>query len=205
MAALTLDHHTDTLPAFGRAAADEETRQKWIAGVDFRKAQTVTEALRVLRHDEHLDLALRSGMISRSVVIAHYDNPGCANDKIQVVAPDWPELTLLLNDPDRFRPLASAVLEDAFLAPLLEKAAFVPEENSGFILDIDMDYALANDVFSPEKSTVFQRLLRCAGLITISREEVWLRLLRIDPDWDFSKAEAAFRRLCADIAPELNG
>ncbi|MBQ9775147.1 MAG: UPF0489 family protein [Lentisphaeria bacterium] len=193
-AALTLDHHTDTLPAFGRAAADEETRQKWIAGVDFRKAQTVTEALRVLRHDEHLDLALRSGMISRSVVIAHYDNPGCANDKIQVVAPDWPDLTELLNAPERFRPLASSVLEDCFLEPLLCKADFVPEENPGFILDIDMDYVLTGDVFLPERASVFRRLLRLAGLITVSREDIWLRLLRIDPDWDFNKAEAALRR-----------
>ena len=46
-AALTFDHHTDTLPAFGRAAADETERQKRIAGVDFRDPGTVTAALAV--------------------------------------------------------------------------------------------------------------------------------------------------------------
>ena len=191
-AALTLDHHTDTLPAFGRTAADEADRQKRITATDYRNPETVTAALTALRHDEHLDLALLSGMISRSIVIAHYDNPGCANRNIQVVAPEWPELTELLNSPEKFRPLASSVLEDDFLEPLLEQAAFVPEENPGFILDIDLDYALTNEVFSPQKSTVFRRLLQHAGLVTLSREDIWLKLLRVDADWDADKALNAF-------------
>lgn len=195
-AALTFDHHTDTLPAFGRAAADETERQKRIAGVDFRDPGTVTAALADLRHDEHLDLALRSDMISRSIVVAHYDNPGCANENIRVVAPEWPDLTELLNAPEKFRPLAASVFTDEFLMPLLEKADFVPEEQAGFILDIDMDYALTPEVFSPQNGTLFRRLLANAGLITISREEIWMRLLRVDPEWDFAKAEAAFTVFC---------
>ena len=62
-----------------------------------------------------------------------------------------------------------------------------------------------NQKHYPYSQFVLRRLLRLAGLITVSREDIWMRLLRVDPDWDFSKAEAAFRRLCADIAPELNG
>ena len=195
-AALTLDHHTDTLPAFGRTAADETERQKWIAETDFNLSHSVAGAIKKLRHDEHLDLALRSGMISRSIVIAHFDNPGCANEHIQVVSPVWQDLTVLLNDPQRFHPLAASVLEDGFLAPLLEKAHFVPEENPGFILDIDMDYALNSKVFSPAGSTIFHRLLHHAGLVTISREDIWMKLLRTEPDWDFERAFAALQKFC---------
>ena len=32
------------------------------------------------------------------------------------------------------------------------------------------------------------------GLMTFSREDIWLCLLRINPDWDFDKVEAALRR-----------
>ena len=191
-AVLTLDHHTDTLPAFGRAAADENDRQKRISSVDFRRPETITAALNDLRHDEHLDLALRCGIISRSVVVAHYDNPGCSNEKIQVAAPDWPPLTDLLNQQERFRPLASTVLEDEFLAPLLKKANFIPEDNPGFILDIDLDYILTSEAFSLRNGTVLHRLLQHAGLITLSREDIWLRLLRLDADWDADKALKAW-------------
>ena len=87
------------------------------------------------------------------------------------------------------------MLEDDFLGPLLEQAAFAPEENPGFILDIDLDYALTNEVFSPKKSTVFRRLLQHAGLVTLSREDVWLKLLRVDTNWDADKALNAFNHL----------
>ena len=67
-------------------------------------------------------------------------------------------------------------------------------EITQFTLGFDMDYVLTGDVFLPERASVLRRLLRLAGLITVSREDIWLRLLRIDPDWDFGKAEAALRR-----------
>ena len=95
-AVVTFDHHTDTLPAFGRAAADEAERRKWIAAVDFREPAAVKAAISRLCHDEHLDLAVKAGIASRSIVVAHADHPGCADSRIQVTADaSWPDLNLL--------------------------------------------------------------------------------------------------------------
>ena len=69
--AVTFDHHTDTLPAFSRAASSEAERESWITEFDWRSDVSVETALQRLRHDEHLDLALRGGVISGSIVIAH--------------------------------------------------------------------------------------------------------------------------------------
>ncbi|MBQ8755405.1 MAG: hypothetical protein IJZ19_10270 [Lentisphaeria bacterium] len=51
-----------------------------------------------------------------------------------------------------------------------------------------------NQKHYPYPLFVLRRLLRFAGLITVSLEDIWLRLLRIAPDWDFGKAEATLRR-----------
>ena len=181
-AVVTFDHHTDTLPAFGRAAADEAERRKWIAAVDFREPAAVKAAISRLCHDEHLDLAVKAGIASRSIVVAHADHPGCADSRIQVTADaSWPDLNLLLNDPDRFRPLADRVFEEEWLAARLAAAGFVPEEHPGFIFDLDLDYVLTEKALRPDRPGLLRRLLANAGLITLSREDDWLRLLRIDP------------------------
>lgn len=198
--ALTLDHHTDTLPAFGRIAADESERQARIARVDFRDSASVAAAIASLRHDEHLDLALRSGILTRSVVVAHFDNPGCANAQIQVVSDrSWPPLCELLNDSARFRPLADSVLEDSFLEERLAEAGFVPEEHRGFILDVDLDYFLTRRAVKPLHDRMWRRLFASAGLVTLSREEVWQRLLRLEKEVDVEFLCMEIELFCTEI------
>lgn len=185
-AAVTFDHHTDTLPAFSRAASGEQEREAWIAGFDWRSDESIENALRKLRHDEHLDLALRGGVISRSIVIAHSTEnviTETLNPRIRVVADDtWPELNFLLNHPEEFRPRASRVFETGWLAARFAEAEFSPEENPGFLFDLDLDYLLTVDALSPADGTLLQTLLRTAALVTVSREEEWLRLLKLDPE-----------------------
>ena len=60
-------------------------------------------------------------------------------------------------------------------------AGFVPEEHPGFIFDLDLDYVLTERALRPDRPGLLRRLLANAGLITLSREDDWLRLLRIDP------------------------
>ena len=197
---LTFDHHTDTLPAFGRAAADEAERRKWIAAVDFREPAAVKAAISRLCHDEHLDLAVKAGIASRSIVVAHADHPGCADSRIQVTADaSWPDLNLLLNDPDRFRPLADRVFEEEWLAARLAAAGFVPEEHPGFIFDLDLDYVLTEKALRPDRPGLLRRLLANAGLITLSREDDWLRLLRIDP----VTPDSLIRQLMQTVSGEI--
>ena len=197
---LTFDHHTDTLPAFGRAAKDEPERRKLVAAFDFRRDDSVTEALSRLRHDEHIDLALRGGVVSRAVIVAHADHPGCANDRIRVVCDrSWPDLQLLLNDPVRFAPLARRVFEDDFLAARLAEAEFAPEE--GVIFDLDLDYLLTAEALGPDRKTVLRHLLARAGLVTISREADWVRLLKLEPLLTPDSLLAAFRPFAEATIP----
>ena len=70
-ALFTCDHHTDTLPAFGRAAADEADRLRRVAAFDYRSDSSIAEALALLRHDEQIDLALRGGVVKRAVIVAY--------------------------------------------------------------------------------------------------------------------------------------
>ena len=179
-ALLTFDHHTDTLPAFGRFAADEAERRRLAAAFDYRDDASVEAALARLRHDEHIDLALRGGVVSRAVIIAHADHPGCANEKIRVACDrSWPDMQSLLNDPARFEPLARRVFESDFLAARLAEAEFTPEP--GFLFDLDLDYLLTAEALNPKDGRLLRHLLNTAGLVTISLERDWVRLLRLSP------------------------
>ena len=194
-ALFTCDHHTDTLPAFGRAAADEADRLRRVAAYDYRSDSSIAEALALLRHDEQIDLALRGGVVKRAVIVAHADHPGCANERIQVVCDrSWPDMQILLNDPERFRPLAGRVFESDFLRARLAEAEFVPE--AGFIFDLDLDYLLVERALAPVDGEVLEELLRRAGLVTVSLEAEWVRLLRIDPGVTAESLLASFRKLC---------
>ena len=128
--AVTFDHHTDTLPAFSRAASSEAERESWITEFDWRSAVSVETALQRLRHDEHLDLALRGGVISGSIVIAHSTENVIVetlNPQIRVAADEtWPELNFLLNHPAEFRPLAGRVFDSGWLAARFAEAGFSP-------------------------------------------------------------------------------
>jgi hypothetical protein len=179
-ALLTFDHHTDTLPAFGRVAADETERRRLVAAFDYRDDASVEAALARLRHDEHIDLALRGGVVGRAVIVAHADHPGCANEKIRVVCDrSWPEMQLLLNDPARFEPLARRVFESDFLEARLAEAGFTPEP--GFLFDLDLDYLLTPEALKPKDGRLLRHLLGIAGLVTVSMERDWVRLLRLSP------------------------
>lgn len=184
--AVTFDHHTDTLPAFSRAASCEAERESWIAEFDWRSDASVEAALRRLRHDEHLDLALRGGVISRSIVIAHSTEnviTESLNPRIRVAADaTWPELNCLLNHPEEFRPRASRVFESDFLAERFAEAEFHPEDTPGFLFDLDLDYLLTRKALAPTDGTWLRHLLNSAALVTASREEEWLRLLRLDSE-----------------------
>jgi hypothetical protein len=180
-ALLTFDYHTDTLMAFGHAATDEAERQGWIKAFDYRSDQSIATALQRLRHDEHIDLALRGDVVSRALIVAHAEQPGCANERIQVVCDrSWPKMQELLNDPERFKPLAGQMFESDFLRSRLQEAEF--ETAPGFIFDLDLDYLLLSKALKPNDRTVLNQLLRSAGLITVSLESDWVDLLKLEAD-----------------------
>lgn len=66
---LTLDHHTDTLPAFARYdGTHAEPHEKRIDRAD---GEALRRAIRDLRHDEHFDFAVGNGIISSAAIFSH--------------------------------------------------------------------------------------------------------------------------------------
>ncbi len=173
-AVFTLDHHTDVLPAFGRFADGNETlRRKLIDDFDWRSDGSVQEALQKLRHDEHIDLAVRSGVISSCRILSHENFTVPANEKISVyLPPEWPDGDTMLNKPEIFRPYADRMLESSFL----RNAGFEAER---WILDIDLDCLLTRRAAMPEDGEYFRYLWSKSELVTISLEHDWVRLLRL--------------------------
>ena len=205
-ALLTIDHHTDNVTAFHHWATGNESRRKErVAAFDFRNDDDVETAIRDLRHDEQLDLAIECGVISSGAILAHarpaevHLSSGISSGIEVAAARDWPPLLTLLNDGDVFRPFADSVLEDAYLAPLLAEIGFIPEENPGFILDLDFDAFLTRRALKPVHRDTLTRLLHAAGLITISFEREWQRILRLDRDFTAEEQLDAWEKLTGKI------
>ncbi|MBR7120896.1 MAG: hypothetical protein IKC94_01485 [Lentisphaeria bacterium] len=159
---LSLDFHTDTLNCQRR---------------NIPLPDNAAAAVRVLHHDEHFDWALRTGMISRAVIIAL--SPCAAPPEHPALEvrnhPDMPELQTLLNDPDHARPFLENVLSDNFLFRLLPDGfPRIP-----YILDIDCDFILCAKALQIPPGSLLIKLASQAGLITISEENDWVKILKL--------------------------
>ena len=178
---LTLDFHTDVLSCLRRGVPAPD-------GAVWRDPAAVEAAVRVLRHDEHLDWALRGGLIRRAVVVAFApcaappEHPGLTVRRF----PGVPGLTELINSPEVFRECAARALTDRVLTAVLPEG--LPEP--GFILDIDCDVVPCRRALEPGAHGVFDALIRRAGLVTLSREDDWVRVLR-PPGEELTGAEIA--------------
>lgn len=193
---LTLDHHTDSLPAFRhevqqqnptlsleeQTAAEKKLTQFY--GQHF--AQKTDECLNTLRHDEHISFALQNHWIQHSIIISH------ENFSIDV----HPDILILCEtpyseDPMQQLPFYEKSLETHFLQHHLNQAPqelkqFIQAGN--FILDIDLDYFKSCRSISPENATLFFQLIAKCRCITISMERTWVRLLNMD----YEKKEADY-------------
>ena len=173
--ALTLDHHTDVLAAFshcGGAGAGD---------FDHADAAAVEAAVARLRHDEHLDWALRSGILAESWVLAHENFTVPAHPAMRLLHdPQWPDEAVMLNDSAAYRPFADRVLESSFLRRILPKTLRDGPDEVPLILDIDLDYFATARAIRPDDPAVFGALARRSALITLALESDWVRLLRLE-------------------------
>ncbi|QSH40906.1 UPF0489 family protein [Lentisphaerota bacterium ZTH] len=164
---LTLDHHTDNLKAFLRS------------GMEFKNfSGTALEAVKLLRHDEHIDFAIQKNWIEAAVIFSHVQAVE-HHPKIKVICshdtPPYP------NSPDKqqaFRHYADQVLESNFL-----KSRFNSAFNSFpdcLMLDIDLDYFHTAAGAAPLDNDFFYRLIRHSRFVTISCESIWVKLLKLE-------------------------
>ena len=159
---ICLDFHTDVLDCRRRGIADPVN---------------AAEAVRVLHHDEHFDWALRHGILSSALIAAWSPCPVPPEHPALEVCrpPQLPELDVMLNEPEKYRPLAEKVLESSFLQTIIPEG--IPAEP--YILDIDCDCIQCEAALHPADGSFIDDLARHAVGITLSREEDWVKLLRL--------------------------
>ena len=164
---LTVDHHTDVVQAF--RGAKEVVPDAW------RQHELVQQAVTELKHDEHIDWSVKTGVLTKAFVISHVDMTPAADSRITVLHdPTFPDELTQLNEPEKFRPFAEKVLDDRYLVPLIGNN--LPEK---FILDIDCDNFMCQRALEPEQCSMWHKLIKEACAISISKESDYVRLLRL--------------------------
>ena len=162
---LTLDHHTDTLPAF--------THFNEVNKVCHPVLVPVEEALPDLRHDEHFDFAVRNGIIRSATIFSHVNFAVDVNPALTIVhEPPVNETLETLGD------YYARILESDFLRKNLQQAPL--PQGLPYILDIDLDCFKGARSIMPEDPTAFRELVCNAAAVTICRERDWVRLLNLD-------------------------
>ena len=169
---ISFDHHTDILPAFMRFCQNAEYPPD--------AAKNIEEDIKLLRHDEHFDYALKYNIISSAVIISHSPAVTEHSAKLHVCynggfTDDEP-----LNS-EKYKNYFDKALEDDFLA---EFNSFLPEKN--YILDIDCDYFKTALSLKPSSCRIFKKLVRNASMITVSREDDWIKLLTFENPQSFN-------------------
>lgn len=168
-AVLSLDHHLDVVRAFRDDTVPVE------AG-SWRDLQTVSRAVEKLKHDEHFDWAVQSGLVQKVVIASHTRFTEPANENLIVRCdPLWPDENIFFQNMGSFRSLADSVLESSYL----ERQFGSLDQYGCFILDIDCDYFLTAASLHPEDAEYFSEMVKKAVLITVSLESDWVRILRL--------------------------
>ena len=162
---LTLDHHTDVLPAFSRLDIPQAIIR-----------EEVETAILELRHDEHIDWALRAGIMERAIILSHENFTEAAHPAMQVICPEiWPETQEILNSSPEAVSAAGKVLEPDYLQSAVSKEML----NLNYILDIDLDNFLCEKALLPDDPSFFRKLAKNSKGISISMERDWQRILRL--------------------------
>ena len=172
---LTLDHHTDTLPAFTHYREVNEGKAHKLL-YNWKDPAELGEALEEMRHDEHFDFAVKNGIIKGGAIFSHVNFAIDVNPALKII--HFPP------EEGREEEYYSETLEKEFLEKNLGMIHLV----SPYILDIELDVFKGEKSIAPEDPSLFYRLIREAEEITISRERDWVRLLNLD----YGKRDFAF-------------
>ena len=167
LSSVTLDHHTDVVAAY--------RLNETVPSGGWKSEEIVKDAVSRLKHDEHIDWAIKSGLLDQAFVIAHVNETPPADSRIRVLHDSrFPDELTQLNEPEKFYPMASKILDDDFLIPLLGD---IPQGK--YILDIDCDNFLCSKALFPENKTLWTKLIKNACAITISKESDYVKILKM--------------------------
>ena len=196
----SLDFHTDTRSAFHNYAywrAHSEVKAGKVSDHTVRKNELINEKIRMyrdnrmslnqvndnLKHDEHLDFAVRTEIIDTAFILASSTNQSSSNPNVHIVNSsgeydnhrliEFSSSLVVSSDSQKVYPeqmahraIESEVLEEAFSVAESCKESFFDK----FILDIDCDYFNTEKSLYPDNKESFEKLVRDSEFITIALE-----------------------------------
>jgi len=206
---ITIDHHTDIDDAFRKHAfletdggGDEEVieaiRAEQLAKLDRDSDASLAAAVPILAHDEHIDAAIRCGVLARSFSIQLSDGGGSDHgqvreDGLYVVSHKCRiGCEKRVYDEECKRHHADHIIESVYLEDQIARAnalaasiGLPPVETAPYILDIDLDCFHSWRATQPDDDSTLRRLLAGALAITIATEpecveELWLEQLEVE-------------------------
>lgn len=202
---ITLDHHADTSRAFRnnifhqlakhpQDIPDIDDDYPYMSGqllsqINFNNDAAVNVAIQKLCHDEHIDAALKVGIIDLAAAInLNSSSNAIIKDRIiEVSSGCYLGCPKTYHDDNCETKHASQVLESEYLDDMLIKVNILASslgvsnvEGLPYILDIDLDYLHSEDSVQPKNTNTFFRLIRGAQAITIATEPECVEDLKID-------------------------
>jgi hypothetical protein len=189
----TLDYHTDTKKAFSAYAywrADSEKKAGKCPIPHVREGELVQEKLQGyrenrlsirtindnLRHDEHIDFSVRTGIAEKVFVLSRNRNEGSANPRVYQhhSESDYEGEPIVEYPLDTEPGLTDRILSDAVSeARSLDDGFF-----DRYILDLDCDFFTTCKSLNPDTSEVFGDLVSRAEMITIAKEPECVKICR---------------------------
>ncbi len=218
---LTFDYHSDTRPAFlhyafSASGQDEHKaaglRRKMGATAAYRDSELLAGAIMKLSNDEHIDYAIRAGIIKNAFVFSFEGNTTWSVEEMQYWADESPQgvmkrmkapplppytyetpenMIFIINTGGSGIKGATRILEADFLKRKFDVAARMAAGagidellDYPFILDIDLDYFTTKKSILPADIAFFYMLIKKSQFITIAQEPDFVIRHRSENDLD---------------------
>lgn len=190
---LTFDHHTDLNLAFHHELYSRGKQHNYDSNEELiiyrsqllsEVAQGNFETIKKLKHDEHVDTAVKSGIVKKVLVYAKDSYYGRPVDVYSINGDEDYAGQPIINNPRNYQDPSLAInskqLKDYF--QLFDRCIPREEWIGNFILDIDLDYFMTTQAIKPKDSTFFKMLIKKALVISIAKESHWISIWRRDYD-----------------------
>ncbi len=218
---LTFDHHTDTHEAFLSYLYynKSEKLDSLIPKIKIDNRDSIFDAIRKLKNDEHIDTAVKCGIINKAFVISYngsFDQPP-SNEFTTIHSNIETKIKLMMGEislpeiqtyPDAdIYTIGTAeyldddnCLSDYFMFQMLKKIQMMSSINileSEYILDIDLDYFHTYESLKQNNIDQFKNFIKKATAITIATEPDFAEE-NISPDVLLDDLLDVSKQVCGD-------
>lgn len=188
---LSFDYHTDFREAFIGKSGDPSACYKYSPTrhnsylTKHIPCQDVEAGIKDLKNDEHIDFAIRSGMIEKAFVFSHDGNtfhdgrvlsvPNGSKQIDQARIFSYCEAWHPLATPQPYNgstevKMAKCITTDAVLNEVVKTFCQYGFDQDNYILDFDCDFIRDKDAMTHDNFQTLKNLINGAKTITIARE-----------------------------------